>query len=128
MRSPMSRSGNHESTMTASGEAVSASAHALAPPSASRTCQRSPVRISLSLCRKLQSALAMSAVRGRTHTFMGKAGVVQVCISKLLLSVPLKNSGFHCACANRTRGDAELNAEFVAAETVSAISLSIGIM
>ena len=66
--------------MIASGEAVSASAHAFAPPSASRTYQRKLVRISLSLCRKLRSALAIKAVRGRIRILMGKAEAVQLCI------------------------------------------------
>ena len=49
--------------MTASGDEDWASAQAWAPPSASRTCQRRPVRIWVSRWRKLLSALATSAVR-----------------------------------------------------------------
>ena len=52
--------------MIAWGNVSIASPHASAPPWASRTCQRKPVSIALSLCRKLPSALATSAVRGRS--------------------------------------------------------------
>ena len=69
-----SRSGSHESTISASGCAASASAHASAPPSASRTCQRRPVRICVSRWRKLRSALATSAVRGRMRGCVGQTG------------------------------------------------------
>ncbi len=60
--------------MTASGVKHSAAAHASAPVPASRTCQRSPVRVWLNRCRKLESQLASSAVRARTRDAEGDAG------------------------------------------------------
>ena len=70
--------------MTASGCADSASAQAWAPPSASRTCQRRPVRVSESRWRKLRSALATSAVRGRMRVASGRAGTGTVTMMILL--------------------------------------------